>query len=192
VVDLIEEAVRLQTFLDSQALRFCFIGGIAVQWWGEPRLTRDLDISLLTGFGNEAPRIDLLLTMYAPRMAGAREFALENRVLLLNSPGGVGIDVSLAALPYEEEAIGRATMIEMLPGKSLRLCSAEDLIVMKLFAGREMDLYDARSVGVRQGEARLDWAYIKSWLAGIAELAGDPEIVHRLHRLRRSLTPCRS
>jgi hypothetical protein len=32
VVDLIGEAVRLQEFLDSQSWRFCFIGGLAVQY----------------------------------------------------------------------------------------------------------------------------------------------------------------
>jgi hypothetical protein len=61
VVDLIEEAFRLQTFLENQQCQFCFIGGIAVQHWGEPRLTRDIDISFFTGFGSEAHFVDLLL-----------------------------------------------------------------------------------------------------------------------------------
>jgi hypothetical protein len=38
VVDLFAEAFRLDTFLKSQGWRFCFIGGLAVQHWGEPRL----------------------------------------------------------------------------------------------------------------------------------------------------------
>lgn len=188
MVDLIEEAARLQAFLDGHGLRFCIIGGLAVQWWGEPRLTRDIDISLLTGFGAEAAPVDLLLTAYAPRIAGAREFALANRVLLLRSPGGAGIDVSLAALPYEELAIGRAPLVELMPGRTLRLCSPEDLIVMKLFAGRETDIRDARSVAVRQGE-RLDWVYVETQLAGLADLAGDPELMHRLRRLRGGALP---
>ncbi len=188
MVDLIGEAVRLQDFLDSHGLRFCVIGGIAVQWWGEPRLTRDIDISLLTGFGAEAAPVDLLLSAYAPRIAGARQFALANRVLLLRSPSGAGIDVSLAALPYEELAISRASLAELMPGLPLRLCSPEDLIVMKLFAGRETDLRDARSVAVRQGE-RLDWAYVEAQLAGLADLAGDPGLMLRLRGLRRATPP---
>jgi hypothetical protein len=183
VVDLIEEAARLQAFLESHGLRFCIIGGVAVQWWGEPRLTRDIDISLLTGFGAEAEPVDLLLGAYAPRIPGAREFALANRVLLLRSPNGAGIDVSLAALPYEELAIGRASLVELMPGRTLRLCSPEDLIVMKLFAGRETDLRDARSVAVRQGE-RLDWSYVEAQLAELADLAGNPDLLVRLRRLR--------
>lgn len=188
MVDLIDEAARLETFLESHGLRFCFIGGVAVQWWGEPRLTRDIDISLLTGFGAEAEPVDLLLGAYAPRIADARQFALANRVLLLRSPGGIGIDVSLAALPYEELAIGRAVLVELMPGRTLRLCSAEDLIVMKLFAGRETDVRDARSVAVRQG-ARLDWGYVDTHLAEFADLSADPDVMTRLRRLRASVPP---
>jgi hypothetical protein len=188
VVDLIEEAATLQAFLDSHGLRFCVIGGLAVQWWGEPCLTRYIDISLLTGFGAEAEPVDLLLSAYAPRIADAREFALTNRVLLLRSPSGAGIDVSLAALPYEELAIGRAPLVKLMPGRTLRLCSPEDLIVMKLFAARETDIRDARSVAVRQG-ARLDWGYAETQLAGLADLAGNPELMARLRRLRGGAPP---
>jgi hypothetical protein len=34
---------------------FCFIGGLAVLQWGDPRLTRDADIMIVTGFGGEEP-----------------------------------------------------------------------------------------------------------------------------------------
>lgn len=186
MVDLIAEAVRLQQFLDARGWRYCFIGGLAVLQWGEPRLTRDLDLALLTGFGSEAAYVDALLAAYPPRIAGAREFALARRVLLIRTDTGVGIDVSLAALPYEEMAIGRAVGAEMLPGSVIRLCTPEDLIIMKLFAGRETDLRDARSVIVRQGEERLDWSYIEAHLGELAELKGDPSLPERLRELRRS------
>jgi hypothetical protein len=158
---------------------------VAVQCWGEPRLTRDIDVSLLTGFGGEPRPVDLILEAYAPRIEGARGFALVHRVLLVRSSGGIGIDISLAALPYEELAIGRAADREMLPGKVLRVCSAEDLVVMKLFAGRETDIRDARSVIVRQGGAGLDWGYMEAHLEELAELKGEPALMERL----RQLTP---
>ena len=50
---LFEAARQLQAFCDRQGWRSCFIGGIAVQRWGEPRVTRDVDLTLLTGFGGE-------------------------------------------------------------------------------------------------------------------------------------------
>ena len=48
-----------------------FIGGLAVQNWGETRFTRHLDLILLTGFGNEEAFIDPLLNAFAPRMEWA-------------------------------------------------------------------------------------------------------------------------
>jgi len=186
VVDLIGEAVRLEAFLQSRGWRFCFIGGLAVQHWGEPRLTRDLDVSLLTGFGGERAYVESLVSVYSPRIEDAIEFALTRRVLLVRSESGVGIDVSLAALPYEELAVNRAIPVEMLPGSSVRLCSPEDLIVMKMFAGRDTDLRDVRSVIVRQSERGLDWRYIETHLADLAELKEDPALLARLREIRQA------
>ena len=100
MVDLIAAAFQLQMQIESHGWRFCFIGGLAVQHWGEPRMTRDLDVSLLVGFGTEAPFVDALLQHYPGRISDARAFALERRILLLRTESGIGIDVSLAALPF--------------------------------------------------------------------------------------------
>ena len=66
--------------------------------------------------------------------------------------------VSLAALPYEELAIQRSSYFDYSPGISLRTCSAEDLIVLKAFAGRGQDWADVERVIVRQ-TGKLDWDY---------------------------------
>jgi hypothetical protein len=47
-------ALEVQAFCRAQGWQFCFIGAIAVQRWGEPRLTQDVDLTILTGFGGEA------------------------------------------------------------------------------------------------------------------------------------------
>lgn len=54
---LIKTAYEIQEFLKQRGWKFCFIGGIALQRWGRPRLTIDIDISLLTGFGEEKKSI---------------------------------------------------------------------------------------------------------------------------------------
>ena len=91
----------------SQNHRFCFIGGLAVQRWGEPRVTRDVDLTLLTGFGGEDAFLDALLASYAARVDDARRFARQYRVLLLKTADGIGIDISLGALPFEERIVSR-------------------------------------------------------------------------------------
>lgn len=57
---VIRAAAELQSFCDAHRWRACFIGGLAVLRWGEPRETVDVDLTLLTGFGGElkeAPEI---------------------------------------------------------------------------------------------------------------------------------------
>ena len=80
--ELCRVALAVQTECERHGWRFCFIGGLAVQHWGEPRFTRDVDVTLLTVFGNEEAYIDPFLTAFAPRIDRCREFALQNRVLL--------------------------------------------------------------------------------------------------------------
>ncbi len=181
--DLFEAARQLQEFCDREGWRSCFIGGLAVQRWGEPRVTRDVDITVLAGFGNEERIIDPLLKNYAARIPDAKEYALRRRVLLLAAPGGTGLDVLLGALPYEEKLIDRATPFVISPALEIRTCSAEDLIVMKLFAGRALDVRDAESVALRHGD-RLDWSYIDEQLRPLAEVKEDLEALRALARLR--------
>jgi hypothetical protein len=47
------------------------IGGLAVQRWGDPRQTRDVDLTLLTGLGGEEAFVDPILEHYPPCIADA-------------------------------------------------------------------------------------------------------------------------
>ena len=133
---LFEAAKEVCDFMQVRRWAFCVIGGLAVQRWGEPRLTQDADLTLLTGFENEEIYVDTLLAEFAPRREDAREFSLINRVLLLRANNGVPIDISLAALPYEEEVVAHATPFAFAKGIVLPTCSADDLFIMKAFAAR--------------------------------------------------------
>ena len=154
MMDLFAAAKQLQDFCDGQRWRSCFIGGLAVQRWGEPRVTRDVDLTVMAGFAAEQKYIGALLAAYPARIKDAAEFARRHRVLLLKTPDGVGIDVSLGALPFEELVVSRATLFSFGPEIEIRTCSAEDLIVFKLFASRPLDIRDAESVAVRCRDLR--------------------------------------
>ena len=106
-------ALEIQEFCESRRWRFCFIGGIAVQHWGEARLTPDADLTVFTGLGDEPPYVDALLARFQSRVAQAREFALQRRVLLLRSTQGIPLYVSLGALPFEEKAVSSARLEEV-------------------------------------------------------------------------------
>ena len=71
----------------------------------------------------------------------------------------------------------------IVPGVSLRTCSAEDLIVMKLFASRAIDIRDAEGVAVRNDNT-LDWSYIEEKLTPLAEAKEEPDTLRQLARIR--------
>ena len=79
--DLFLLASEVQSFCRVRGWRFCFIGGIALQRWGEPRLTGDVDLTILAGFGREADYIEELCGAFAGRIPDAVEFAHRSRVL---------------------------------------------------------------------------------------------------------------
>jgi hypothetical protein len=187
VTPLLQAAADLQGVCDAAGWRYCFIGGLAVLRWGEPRETIDVDLTLLTGFTDEARYVDALLGHFEPRRTDAAAFARTNRVLLLRARSGVGLDIALGGLPFEESAVSRSSLFRFPPAVDLRTCSAEDLIVFKAFADRPKDWLDVEGVIIRQG-ARLDWRYVVAELAPLAELKDAPEIVTRLEGLRDRLS----
>jgi hypothetical protein len=186
MIDLVTEAHQFQLLCQRMGWQFCFIGGLPVQHWGEPRLTRDVDVTILTGFGAEQDFVTAILKSYEARRPDAEEFALRHRVLLVQGSSGIGLDISLGGLPFEKQMIGRATNVEFMPGIELRVCSAEDLIVLKSFANRAQDWLDVASIVVRQGSDNLDWGYVVSNLKPLVDLKEEPEIIDRLAALRRA------
>jgi hypothetical protein len=186
VNEVIRAAAELQALCVSEGWRFCFIGGLAVQRWGEPRETVDVDLTLLTGFRDEQRFIRILLDRYQPRIDGAAEFAASRRVLLLRAESGVGLDIALGGLPFEEMAVDRSSLFSFPPDVSLRTCSAEDLIVLKAFAARSKDWMDVEGVIIRQA-GELDWSYVRAQLLPLLELKEAPEIWDQLEKLRSEL-----
>ena len=182
VQELLFAAVRVQSMLVERGWRFCFIGGIAIQRWGNPRFTRDIDLTLLTGFGSEEGFIEQLLKELLPRREDAREFALMHRVLLARTSEGVDVDIALGALPFEERTIARATPWEIRAGLALTTCSAEDLLTHKVFAGRGVDWGDAEQILIRQ-YGTLNLAQVRKELQPLLELKGQPDAMVQLDGL---------
>ena len=183
---LFERASQVDAALSETGLRYCFIGGIAVQRWGEPRSTQDLDLTVLAVFGGEGPVVDTLLGLYEPRIRDARAFALRHRVLLLRAED-TPIDIALGAMPFEEAAVSRATRFEVAPGIAFRTCGPSELIVHKAFAARDQDWIDVRGILVRSG-ALIDWDFVISEREMLVALKEDTTTLPRLRELRRTVS----
>ena len=75
----------------------------------------------------------------------------------------------------------RAVEVELEPGKPVRLCSAEDLIIHKAVARCPRDVKDIEGVVYRQAD-RLDTSYIRPWLNEFASLLADPDLLAPFER----------
>lgn len=179
---IFQAALEVETFLRSRGWRFCFIGGLAVQRWGEPRFTADVDLTLMTGFGNENPFIEGILRRFSARIEKAAEFADQSRVLLIAASNQIPIDISLGALPFENATVERASSWKIDAVTEITTCSAEDLIVHKCFANRDQDWLDVEGILAKQ-QGNLDGNLILEELVPLADLKDAPEIVLRLNEL---------
>ena len=180
--DLFAAAERVQQFCAHREWRTCFIGGIALQRWGQQRQTKDGDLTLLTGFGQEEHYVDEILGNFRARRDDAREFGLQSRVVLIWDEIGIPFDIALGGLPFEERTITRATSWATKSGENLITCSAEDLIVHKAFADRGIDWFDIEGILMRQGQ-KLDTDLIFRELRPLIQLKEAPGIEERLRRM---------
>ena len=186
MIELVAAANEIQQYLNQRGWQFCVIGGLAVQRWGSPRATQDVDLTLLTGIGEEFRFIDALLTSFSARRPDSRQVAEQARVLLIAASNGTPLDVSLGWLPYEERLIERASPFDFAPGSPVFTCSAEDLIVTKAFANRPRDWVDVDDViSVQRGN--LDWECIERELTELCTLREDNEPLLRLLQSKQRL-----
>ena len=88
----------------------------------------------------------------------------------------VEVDAVLRALSmdYCLRMIKRSPVWQWGEGCALRTCSAEDLVVLKAFAGREQDWVDIRSVIERQS-SRLEASLVLEEVQSLLEPKGCPE-----------------
>jgi hypothetical protein len=119
--------------------------------------------------------VDAVLARFPGRGVDARSFALTYRVLLVRAANGVPLDLALGSTGVEIESVDRSTAWEIDPGCSIRTCSAEDLVVHKLIAGRPRDVADIEGIVARQMDD-LDVGRIRNCIAGFAELKEDPDL----------------
>jgi hypothetical protein len=149
--------------LEERRIPYMIIGGQAVLIYGEPRLTRDVDVTL--GAGPERlPEILEFVRASAWRVLAEApsEFVQRTMVLpCLDPASGLRIDFIFSNSAYEQQAMERVRRLEI--GKAaMRFAAPEDVIVHKVIAGRPRDLEDARSILLKN--PGLDLAYVRRWL----------------------------
>jgi hypothetical protein len=159
-IDLLE---RISTALDSASLPYMVIGGQAVLIYGEPRLTKDIDITL--GLGTDALDKIVKITSHiglTPLIDDAAQFVSDTLVFpTIDQKTGVKVDFIFSFSPYERQAIDRATRIT-IDKNPIRFVSIEDLLIHKIIAGRPRDIEDVKSILLKKPD--FNRLYVERWL----------------------------
>ncbi|TKS59145.1 MAG: hypothetical protein EWM72_02460 [Nitrospira sp.] len=159
--------------LPAPAPPYCLIGALALSAWGQPRATKDIDLLILLDEESQGEFLKELASRgFLKDEARSEHNPMLRGTLVRLYSGDVPIDLLAPRDAQEEEALTRRRMIEV-EGLSLWTISPEDLVLMKLKAGRPYDFGDVTTVLVRQGDA-LDLEYLFRWakrLGVIDELA---------------------
>jgi len=181
---LYESLIRIQKRLADEGIKSAVIGGIAVSLWSRPRATDDVDFKVLLR-RNEAQRLlDALGKDYTAIQSDPTESLRRNGVLFVRDETGIRIDIQLADMGFDDSAIERAVPIELEPGVSARVCTAEDLVIYKMLSARLQDQVDVEQIIRRQGDA-LDDRYVLRWLRLFEKALTDSMLVTTYRRLRK-------
>lgn len=175
---IFEAAWEVHTYLRRRKIPYVFIGGLAVQKWGQPRFTKDVDLTVSVPVETTEEFIESIAKHFKGRVSNLLEFARQTRVVPLYASNGRDVDVSLALPGYEDLLMQRAKPFKLAPRRTVRVCSAEDLIIHKAVAGRPQDLMDLENVVFRQSGA-LDKDYIENCLKEFGLLLESDEVLKR-------------
>jgi hypothetical protein len=179
---------RILDELDAAKVEYMLMGGWAVQVWGRPRPTFDVDLTLMIA--------DPDLSAFLARL-DARGFIVEEsflrgfqdelkglrkvQVAWLEVPDPVRVELFLVRSNYQEMAFSRRLRLAMF-GREVYVISAEDLILHKLLAARHKDLAAIEDILDVQLPDHLDLEYLRSWAA---RLSLDEALAKHLGREKR-------
>jgi len=140
--ELVRAVDALSEAFAARSVRHALIGGLATSMRGRPRFTQDVDFLL------DVPQV--ALPGLLDDLAG-RGFAIEKDVVIREyvrehitafAFGPVRIDWLKPVLPFYRRALADAEALEWSEGHSVRVATAEGLILTKMVAFRPQDQAD--------------------------------------------------
>jgi predicted nucleotidyltransferase len=168
--DLIEKTARM---LEEKGIAYMLIGGQAVLLYGEPRATKDIDVTLDIGPDRLPDILEIVRNLgWKLLVEDPNTFVPKTLVLPCQDlQTGIRIDLIFSFSEYEHRAIQRVKRVP-IGDTNVRFASAEDIIIQKVIAGRPRDLEDVKLIMAKNPE--VDIPYIHSWLIQFSESLSQP------------------
>lgn len=155
--------VSIAAAFKKNNIPYIILGGQAVLLYGEPRLTKDIDITIGLNIDSVDKIADILKKIdIVPIPGDFHQFVKRTMVLpLINKESGIRVDIIFSFSDFERSAIKRANVVK-IDNMDVHYVSLEDLIIFKVFSGRPRDREDVRAILIKNKE--MDLKYIKKKL----------------------------
>lgn len=163
-------------------MRWYLFGAQAAILHGAARLSTDVDVTVDPGPRSLVVLVDALLPDFDPRVADPLRFAEDTRVLpFVHRASRMPLDVILAGPGLEEQFFAGATE-QLIGDVRVPVVCAEDLVAMKILAGRPTDLEDVIAV-VRANRKGLDLGKIRETLRVLERALDRRDLLSGLERI---------
>jgi hypothetical protein len=177
------DAARL---LEGKQIPYALIGGIAISVHGQTRVTDDVDL-IIDGDVDCALALASALdeTEFGPFFSEVAEVVERAFILpLLHRKTHLKLDVAVGLSGFEKQAVARAQR-HLVLGTVVPVATAEDLLIMKILAGRPQDEQDVHGLVIASGD-RLDWDYCQETAERLGEAIGL-DLAGRIRAIRGSM-----
>ena len=174
VADLLAD---LADALADLGVAWYLFGARAAILHGVARLTADVDVTVRL-----PDRVSPEILARGLEQRGFRQrftdpaFLAQTRVVpFVHAPTGLPLDLVLAGPGLEDRFFERLTVHD-IDGVRVPVASVEDLVVMKVLAGRAKDLEDVRVIAATNRDA-LDQPYIRDLLGVLEQALGQSDLL---------------
>lgn len=175
----------LAEVLRRRRLRWYVFGAQAASYYGRPRMTEDVDVTVRVPNGRLPGLVDALAkATFVPRVSNVEAFVQRARVIpFFHRRSAMPLDLVVAGAGLEEQFLGRVVRVD-LGGVKVPLLSPEDVVITKVLAGRPQDLIDVRGI-VDALRASLDLPHIRGVLRQLDRALGDVEVAATFEEILR-------
>lgn len=162
--------------------RWYLFGAQAALLYGSARLTADVDVTVHLGGRETADLVSALEKAgFRLRVRDLNRFVATTRVLpTLHVRTGMPVDVVLAG-PGLEQLFLKRRRRRVIDGVAISVASAEDMVVMKVLAGRGKDEDDA--LAILAARPKLDLAQVRSTLEALERALDQADLRPRFEQL---------
>ncbi len=169
--------------------RWYVFGAQAVLIWGRPRMTADVDVTVVLVPPDTGRFVkEMQSTGFELRVRDVDDFVRRTHVLpFVHTRTGMPLDVVLAASGLEQEFLNRARQAR-IGDLEIPVISPEDLVIAKILAGRPQDLQDIAGVLARQKKS-LDLERIRNTLKSLESALAQSDLVPAFERLLAAQRP---